>query len=310
MSTAEFPIVQSYSGACPNCRYVIPPLNEVSEAYFDRGFVTCSHCGSSLDLWKTTLERLTRRLPFVFAIGALGPITTHIEFELHANEGVELDLTEHRIPVGATVLAVIYNARGGNCFPIETHGNVPRRRFIGTTAYLYGLQMRTSDGLPIQEEFHGKNINAAVVWAPIGDSGAPWLYLVDAFEALSVGKLSQAIVPAHAAAEISINPVVRHILLQHAGQEIKELLTELLKQKLGFASVLNVVLPKLCPLLGAKTMPDEIRNELNTLRKLRNEFMHEGVLPSDIDEEQVRRLLCAGVFGFEYAKYLKHFLKP
>jgi len=246
---------------------------------------------------------------FIFSIGALGPIITHVEFKLGANEGVELDLTKHGIPGEATILAVVYNARGGNCFPIETHGNMPRRRFIGTKAYLYGLQMRTSEGVPIEEEFGGNNINAAIVWAPTGDSGAPWLYLVDAFEALSIGKLSQAIVPAHAAAEISINPAVRDILLQGAGNGIKEILAELLKQKLGFGSVLNVVVPRLCALLGANPLPDEIRTNLNTLRKVRNEFVHVGVLPSAINEQQVRRLLCAGVFAFEYAKYLRKFLK-
>ena len=133
--------------------------------------------------------------------------------------------------------------------------------------------MRTSEGVPIEEEFGGNNINAAIVWAPTGDSGAPWLYLVDAFEALSIGKLSQAIVPAHAAAEISINPAVRDILLQGAGNGIKEILAELLKQKLGFGSVLNVVVPRLCALLGANPLPDEIRTNLNTLRKVRNEFV-------------------------------------
>jgi len=304
MIGADFPFVQNYSGACPGCRYVIPPLNEVSAEYFHRGFLTCSRCGLSLDLWRTTLERLTQRLPFVFAIGALGPITTHLEFKLRANEGVELDLTQYGIPESSTVLGVIYNARGGNCFPIETHGNMPRRRFIGTKAYLHGLQMRTANGLPILEEYEGKNITAAVVWVPVADSEVPWLYLVDAFEALSVGKLSQAIVPAHAAAEIAINPVVRQMLLRHAAREN---IARVLKQELTFSSILNVVLPVLCALVAAKPLSDEIRAELNTLRKLRNEFVHEGVVPTEVNEEQIRRLLCAAVFGFEYAKYLQKF---
>src|SRR5436309_7550678 len=132
--TSSFPIMQSYSGACPDCRRIIPPLSEVSYTYFDRGFVPCSNCGLSVDLWKSTLERLMRGTGFIFSIGALGPIITHVEFKLGANEGVELDLTKHGIPDEATILAVVYNARGGNCFPIETHGNMPRRRFIGTKA--------------------------------------------------------------------------------------------------------------------------------------------------------------------------------
>ncbi len=265
----------------------------------------CSRCGLAVDLWKATLEKVTRLAAFASSLAALGARVTHLRFRLLANETVELDLTRHGISEGATVLAVIYTPQGDNCFPQETHANMPYRRFRGTKVYLHGLQMRTAEGIPIEDEFSGDNISALVLWAPIDDSSAPWLYLVDAMEALTLGRASQAIVPANAAAEISITPVVRSFLLRYAARENVE---RLLKQELGFSSILNVVLPLVCALVDAKPLPEEIRGSLNALRRLRNEFVHEGVLPNDIDPQQVRQMVCAAAFGFEYGKYLQHFL--
>ena len=305
MDSIEFPFTESYSGACPACRFVIPALGEVSATYFENGFVKCSNCEHKIDLWKATLERVIRLAGFSHSLAALGPRVTHLKLRLRAHQTIELDLTRHGVSEGATVLSMIYTPQGGNCIPLETHSNMPHRRFRGTKTYLYGVQMRTSDGEPIEEEFLGENISVVVLWAPVEDSDVPWLYLVDAIEALTLGRLSQAIVPAHAAAEISITPVVRQFLLKYSARESVE---RLLKQELGFSSILNVVVPLVCALVSAKPLPDEIRGNLNTLRKLRNEFVHDGVLPSQVNPQQVRQLLCAAAFGFEYGKYLRRFL--
>jgi hypothetical protein len=166
--------------------------------------------------------------------------------------------------------------------------------------------MKTSEGIPIEEEFSGDNISVMVLWAPVEGSDAPWLYLLDAIEAVTLGRFSQAVVPAHAAAEISITPIIRSFLTKYsAGKDVERLL----RQELSFSSVLNVVVPLVCALVGAKPLPDVIRGNLNALRKLRNEFMHKGVLPTAVDAKQVRTLLCAAAFGFEYGKYLQQFLK-
>jgi|SRR5579859_3708508 len=304
MSSIEFPITESYAGACPDCRFVIPPLCEVSGSYFEHGHVKCSHCGIAVDLWKATLEKVTRLAAFPSSLAALGPRVTHLRFRLVANETIELDLTQHGISEGATILTVIYTPQGGNCFPQETHANMPHRRFRGTKVHLHGLQMRTAEGVPVKDEFSEENISALVLWAPADDGSVPWVYLVDAIEALTMGRLSQAIVPAQAAVEISITPAVRSFLMKYAAVGNIE---RLLRQELGFSSVLNVVLPLVCALVGAKPVPLEIRGALNSLRKLRNEFVHQGVLPSDVDLRQVRQMVCAAAFGLEYGKYLRRF---
>jgi hypothetical protein len=154
------------------------------------------------------------------------------------------------------------------------------------------------------EQISGENVGVTVLWAPNEDSAA-WLYLVDAIEAVSVRRYSQAIVPAHAAAEISISPIVSAILQRYST---KTNVTRLMKRELSFSSVLNVVVPLICELVGAKPLSGVVRDNLNALRRLRNDFVHEGVLPGAIDELEITRFLCAAAFGHEYGKYLRRFL--
>ena len=284
---------------------MIPALNEVSGTYFGTGSVRCSNCGIAVDLWEATLEQVTRLGVFPTSLAALGPRVTYLKLRLLANQTAELDFTRHGVSEGATILWVNYTPQGGNCIPLETHGNTPPRRFRGTKIHLYGVQMRTSEGIPIEEEFPGDNISIMVMWAPVEDSNTPWVYLIDAVEAVTLGRFSQAIVPAHAAAEISITPIIRSFLMKYSSREDVE---RFLRQDLSFSSVLNVVVPLVCSLVGANPLPDAIRGNLNALRRLRNEFVHEGVLPTAVDANQVRRLLCAATFGIEYAKYLRAFL--
>jgi hypothetical protein len=310
MNSIEFPYTQSFSGACPRCRFVIPALSEVSDAYFEEGFVKCSKCGLAIDLWEATFERVIRLAGFTASLAALGPRITNLKIRLLATETVELDFTRYGISEGATILLVNYTPQGGNCLPLETHANTPPRRFRGTKIYLYGWQMKTSEGVPIEEEFSGDNISVMVLWAPVEGSDAPWLYLVDAIEAVTLGRFSQAIVPAHAAAEICMRPIVHSFLIKYsARKDVDRFLKQERRRMLSFSSILNDVVPLVCGLVGAKRLPDVIKDSLNDLRDLRNEFMHEGVLPTAVDAKRVRRLLCAAAFGFEYGKYLRQFLK-
>ncbi len=305
MNSADLPFTQSFSGTCPSCRFILPPLDESSSTYFNQGTITCSNCGTPADLWKATLERLQATAGWIFSLAALGPKVTHFKLRLEANKGIEVDLTKFGIPASATILAINYTPWGGNALPVETHGNTPHRRIQGTKVCLYGLQMRTSEGVPIEEEFSGDNVNVMVVWAQEEETEIAWNYLIDAFESLALGKLSQAIVPAHSAAEICISRRIRSLLEQHASNER---VGRFMKNELSFSSLLNVVLPVVCALIGAKPLPEVIRGQLNRLRELRNDFVHEGVLPQEVDSDEVRRLLCASVFGFHYGKYLDKYI--
>lgn len=303
MNSFDLPRTYSYASTCPKCSQVTGPFGDISGAYFETGSVKCASCGTDFDLWDAMLDRLVRLSGFTTSLSALGPRVTHLRIRVPANQSVEMDLTKFGISDGATILFVLYSPND-NSLPLEWWGNTPPRRFRGTRAYLYGVQCKTSDGVPIEEQLSGENVGVTVLWAPMEDS-VPWLYLVDAIEAVSVKRYSQAIVPAHAAAEISITPIVYSILAKYSAKSDVE---RLMRQELSFASVLNVVIPLVCPLVGAKALNTEIRQNLNALRRIRNEFVHRGILPNAINERDVLRFLCAAAFGHEYGKYLKGFL--
>ena len=259
-----------------------------------------------MENYSGTCNRLTDFTP---SLAALGARVTHLRLRLLANHGAELDFTQHGIPESATILWLNYTPHGGNCWPLEIHGNTPPRRFRGTKISLYGVQMKTSEGIPIEEEFEGNNIGVMVLWAPAADSDTPWLYLVDAIEAVTLGRFSQAIVPAHAATEIATRPTIHSLLFKYsADTQIEKFLKQEQQKKLAFYSILNEVLPLVAALAGAKPLPDAITVRLHTLRDRRNDFVHEGLLPTTVDATQIRELLCAATFGFEYAKYLQRFL--
>ena len=64
-----------------------------------------------------------------------------------------------------------------------------------------------------------------------------------------------------------------------------------------------MILPLLCDASNVKHLPAPIRGELNRLRKLRNELVHDGLAKDAVSKPLASEMLCAAVFGFEYLRY-------
>src|ERR1700674_4573674 len=79
--------------------------------------------------------------------------------------------------------------------------------------------------------------------------------------------------------------------------------SDFVRDGLTSSVVLNVILPLLCDLSNVKRLPDSIRGELNRLRKLRNELVHDGLNKDAVSKQLATEMLCATVFGFEYLRY-------
>lgn len=272
---------------------MLPPLSEISGEYFTRGSVECQICHTHVDVWEAARSAVQWAASFI-GLQALGAHRTNFLFPLAAGEGKELDLTAYGIPKNATVLSINYTPQGGNCLPTEAHGNTPRRRIIGTTIHLYGRPIVGSSDPP-------GLIAVGVNWVHHDESSEAWFYLVDAMEALATRRYWHVILPAHAAVEISIMPVVRQTLEKHLSKSRVEAFSD----ELSYSSALNAVLPLLCKFAKVPTLPDAILGELNRLRKLRNDFVHEGITEEAVSEKLAAEMLCASVFGFEYARYVR-----
>ncbi len=291
--TSDSAFTRRYAGACPKCRFVLPPLDECAATYFEQGFVACSNCAERVDVWKAALETINAMPGLAWGLTAAGAAITNFTFDLEAGKFCSIDLTTHGIPAGATVLAITYGPQGGSVFPIEWHGNTPQRRIIGTTLGLIGYPM---DGAGQKSRVVG-----SVVWVAKQESES-WLYLVDALEAAANKRYSQATVFAQSALEIEVMPIVSTALSNHASKKNAE---DFVKNSLSYSHALNVLLPFLCGQLKVPQLPDVIRGALNRLRKLRNEIVHQGVRSEAIDPSCAGEGLCASVLGFEYLRFIK-----
>ena len=68
--------------------------------------------------------------------------------------------------------------------------------------------------------------------------------------------------------------------------------------------------PNLCSAPGIPVLNSEIRGQLNRLRKLRNEIVHDGAPRKEVEPNQAAELICAAVFGFYYARFGENRLWP
>jgi hypothetical protein len=291
---------ETHAGPCPECFNVLPPIRAAATEYFEQGYVACSKCSAQANLWNVVLQYALIQPPIPMCLVPLGATETHFTRDIEANKGHEIHLTDVGIPENAIVLQVGYTPQGGSggvVFPIELHGNVPRRRIVGNILRLLGLAAVSGDGTV------GSLCPVAiwVVWIHQERHDA-WPYLVGAFEAFIDGHYDRVIVPAQSAVEITLMPVIRELLERHASADH---VRGLMGDRLTFGHVINVVLPFLCGQTGIPKMPDKIRGSLNRLRDLRNTVVHQGVSGREITPQQAAEGLCAAVFGFEYVRYAK-----
>ncbi len=102
--TSDSAFTRRYAGACPKCRFVLPPLDECAATYFEQGFVACSNCAERVDVWKAALETINAMPGLAWGLTAAGAAITNFTFDLEAGKFCSIDLTTHGIPAGATVL--------------------------------------------------------------------------------------------------------------------------------------------------------------------------------------------------------------
>jgi len=141
-----------------------------------------------------------------------------------------------------------------------------------------------------------------VLWVHQDVKEDGWPYLLDAFDALVREEYDRVIVPAQSAVEITLMPIIRELLERHSSiDHVKGFMGD----RLTFGNVVNVVLPFMCAQAGVPKMPDSVRGAMNKLRQLRNDLVHKGERRASISKTESGEALCAAVFGFEYARYVR-----
>lgn len=299
---------QQYPGQspCPNCNdHSIIIKEEYFLKYFKKEEIICEKCNTPINWWKFLLDIVQTNL---FSFGVLGSIGAKYSFkqiELHPNTKFKFDFGELGIPETAKILDVNYSPLGGNLFPIEMHGNRPIRFTFPHKITLIPTAFR--DG----EETTKTKVSIFVTWIENSEDDISWINLSKAFEYYARNPLSEkdfedTIIPANVAVESKLSMLLNNYLTKFIGGNKVE---EFLSNAATYSHQLNILIPLLIKEKKLYSIESEIIGNLNRLRKLRNEFAHNGKLLSSVNKEEVGGLLCSALFGFYYLRLIEEQMK-
>jgi hypothetical protein len=291
--------VSRWSTACANadCKFALPPLKEISVEYFETGNVICSKCGEGTDIWKSMQESARVVSYGTTDLVGFGALSSLFKFPLTKGQIQEIQFSELGIPENAVIFSILYSSNGGptfNCWPVEISRCFWLPRFYDNKVQIYGL--------PAAEDGEDIEVWGSVTWVHNDDDSEPWRLLAEAYEAVIARKPSRVLIPAHSAFEISLSRLIRQILERYASKgKVKEFMVK----NLTADAASNVMLPLLCAHVGVNTLPKEIAGKLSRLRSLRNDIAHEGLTDDQLELGEIKELLCASVFGFEFIRFVK-----
>jgi len=285
-----------FGSVCPTCSHTMPSLESHSELYFEGKEILCynSDCKAPVDYWSTTHKLLGEESAVVFALLLLGAMYSEFSVDLMPEETVNLDLSNHGIPSNATVLTLDFQTAESepDCYPQMLAPQLPVS--LKTKFAVYGIPLRAA-----QTKI---SVCVIVTWVRNDDETFSWSHLVEALQALAEGRYRAVILPAYMAFELRLTSLVEEAI----KNSISTVAATIFRNEQHSSSLsLNVIVPLLADLARAKQMPAEIRGKINSLRKLRNYIIHEGVAHTAVSKDTAQQFLCASVFGLEYLRYLR-----
>ena len=284
---------------CVNCHTDINvDDNRIPAAYFRGILQSCPKCASPFDWWDVMLSATLHPMPFGQQLAPVGGRLTILRITLLPNQIFTLRFADHGIPANARIILVNYTPDDSGLFPLEIHGNTPRRHGIPSEIQLYPR--------PVGSGPHRDTpVNVLVAWLPEDEYNVSWQNLTSAFEAYHAGRLDEAVLPANVAVELRVNQLFSDLLTRSARRDRVE---QLLIHDAGYSRQLNVLLPAFLSFTDAPPLSDEIRGKLNRLNELRHDIAHRGHLVSTPTKEQMAELLCAALFGYRYLQVVEPFL--
>jgi hypothetical protein len=204
----------SFGAICPKCKHTQPPLTAVSSAYFQGQTINCRNieCKEPIDYWKATLDFIGGEGIPTLLLVSVGAHETTFDFPLWAGDIAPIDLTTYGIPLDATLLDISFTSYGTNCVAQLLHSHRVSLRSLPIQFNVYGFGTGEGDDLK-------GYVEATVAWVQKGEDNVSWSYLLDAFEAMASHRWRGVILPAYAAFEIGLSPLVLNALGKHVNQQ-------------------------------------------------------------------------------------------
>lgn len=235
------------------------------------------------------------------AYSAIGASSCVQNILLTAGTPTHVDFEDLGIPADAKLLHIAYTPQGQGLFPIEIHGNTPRRNIIPHVLDLWPRPFGGSTSVQSVE------VSVLVTWIRYTGNEYTWQSLVDAFEAYGAARYEHLLVPANVTVEFGLRQILSDVYRPVAGRERTE---NLLDNGATYSHQLNALLPLLINSNGLPPMTDQLRGLLNKLRRLRNEIAHTGTLEDGpLSHDEAAEFLCSALFGFRYLNFIRDRLR-
>ena len=283
---------------CCNCNAPVIVEKAYTENYFNNEPFKCKKCGFNIDWWKIVNRAIRENFMLNQAFSVLEAKTNIIEVILRPNTQECINLIDNGIPKASRILYVNYTPQNsGGLFPLEIHGNVPHRRLLTDKIWLYPANLSK------KQEVTDTKVSVLITWIEHTVYDKDFINLVDAFEAYSNDRLIESIIPANVAVESALAKLLSTIISKYvSGKKTKEFLSN----NATYSSQLNVLLPLIINLNNLPILSDNIKGQLNKLRKYRNELAHDGKIENQLSKDDVADLLSTALFGFKYILFIKN----
>lgn len=284
---------------CTECKSTLNFQEHYIIDYFkDKSPIQCPKCGARLDRWKVILAEIKENFMFNQVFTPIGAKSTVFKIKLKPNESTTYRFSDYSIPENAKILYINYTPRshGGTAlFPVELHGNISTRRFIGRAITVFPVPFGTG-------EIGEADVSVYVTWILHSADDESWQNLVDAFEAYASERYESTIVPANVAVESILSRFLTTFLGRFTS---KKQIEEFLSNAATYSYQLNVLLPLIVNLCDSIKLPEHIRGSLNKLRNLRNQIAHKGYIEVKLPKDDAAEILCAALFGFRYIRLIE-----
>lgn len=280
---------------CPNCGNGLRGGLELIDDFLIGNSLRCEKCCSVTDGWKAFLATMSHPSPFIQDKASLfvGYKTKTFHVLVAPGGTTEIDFRDHGVPIGSSILRLIYTPNGVGVHPIELHSNnVPLRRG-NSNVLIYGKPCDPSVGYLAQPSV---KISVYVVFAEASADEYTLTALARAFAAMAVDEFVEMVIPATMAVEFTckrlINDLKQVLQLEIEGSKDKDLLP-------------NVVTPHIATALNVPQLNREILQKIARLWGQRDNVAHRGHLHQPYDRTNAIPQLAAAVFAFRYCQLLR-----
>jgi hypothetical protein len=301
----DLPAANIRCDACGSGRRL---LCRTFDAYFSNGSLHCDSCGVEIDFLGALDEAYQKpSRSFYYPLALVGATVTTFRVPLLEGEPVQVVLSDFGIPEPATRLEMDYGYRveeplspdadpiqAGSLIALESGNTVRPRRYIPHVVELVGR----GRGKP---PFRKTSALITVVWTTRDRLPPPFDSLLESARLFYEVQIPASMIWANTAVESALSSYLELRLIDVVGRERVE---SFLVNAATYSHQLNVVLPLVAKLYDLPLMPEQVRGKLNSLNRLRNKIVHEGLNTLSIDYREAGSFLVTAVVAAQLVRYL------